>query len=250
MGRLSVRSINEYAYMFYKLQSGGYEAFYNEFFSNSKAGQADSEFFTSKEKKDITNKEKMSEFISDNFMSEWYSDYIPSFDEYDDSITKYSNLEKGTEYGNQNYYDNSILDDPFIKELEKNNTVMDILIQNGEVIENMTSDNDYIEGCPSFYAQNVQFDVQGTSSQGYPRRNYKGKFKQRIRQTNVSVGDPVLGRTWSQKTVEHLDNGLTRVTYGGDNGLKLLRNNKGEIVEIIKPSSPPNQPIKAVLRRY
>lgn len=81
-------------------------------------------------------------------------------------------------------------------------------------------------------------------------RNNKGKFKQRIRQTNVSVGDPVLGRTWSQKTVEHLDNGLTRVTYGGDNGLKLLRNNKGEIVEIIKPSSPPNQPIKAVLRRY
>ena len=50
--------------------------------------------------------------------------------------------------------------------------------KNGETVENMTSDNDYIESCPSFYATNVQFDVQGTSSQGYPRRNYKGKFKQ------------------------------------------------------------------------
>ena len=29
-----------------------------------------------------------------------------------------------------------------------------------------TSENDYIEGCPSFKATNVQFDVQGTSSQG------------------------------------------------------------------------------------
>lgn len=52
------------------------------------------------------------------------------------------------------------------------------LFKNGENIENMTSDNDYVESCPSFYATNVQFDVQGTSSQGYPRRNYKGKFKQ------------------------------------------------------------------------
>ena len=52
------------------------------------------------------------------------------------------------------------------------------LFKNGEVVENMTSDNDYIEGCPSFKATNVRFDVQGTSSQGYPRRNYKGKFKQ------------------------------------------------------------------------
>lgn len=35
----------------------------------------------------------------------------------------------------------------------------------------------YIQGCPSFIAKNIEFDVQGTSSQGYPRRNYKGKFK-------------------------------------------------------------------------
>lgn len=35
----------------------------------------------------------------------------------------------------------------------------------------------YLTGCPSFRAIGASFDVQGTSSQGYPRRNYKGKFK-------------------------------------------------------------------------
>jgi hypothetical protein len=36
---------------------------------------------------------------------------------------------------------------------------------------------DYMYGCPSFKAVGASFDVQGTSSQGYPRRNFKGKFK-------------------------------------------------------------------------
>lgn len=35
----------------------------------------------------------------------------------------------------------------------------------------------YLCGAPSFEASAAEFDVQGTSSQGYPRRNYKGKFK-------------------------------------------------------------------------
>ena len=39
-------------------------------------------------------------------------------------------------------------------------------------------DLDYMTGCPSFKAVGAQFDVQGTSSQGYPRRNFKGKFKE------------------------------------------------------------------------
>jgi hypothetical protein len=38
-------------------------------------------------------------------------------------------------------------------------------------------DHSYLCGAPSFTATSVEFDVQGTSSQGYPRRNYKGKFK-------------------------------------------------------------------------
>lgn len=43
--------------------------------------------------------------------------------------------------------------------------------------QKLITDVEYIRGCPSFNATAVEFDVQGTSSQGYPRRNYKGKFK-------------------------------------------------------------------------
>lgn len=38
-------------------------------------------------------------------------------------------------------------------------------------------DATYLCGAPSFNATSIEFDVQGTSSQGYPRRNFKGKFK-------------------------------------------------------------------------
>ena len=37
-----------------------------------------------------------------------------------------------------------------------------------------------------FHAQNVELDVQGTSSQGYPRRNYKLKLKEKISKNDVS----------------------------------------------------------------
>lgn len=40
-----------------------------------------------------------------------------------------------------------------------------------------SSDEMYMHSCPSFHATNVDLNVQGTSSQGYPRRNYKAKFK-------------------------------------------------------------------------
>lgn len=52
------------------------------------------------------------------------------------------------------------------------NPTLDKLYNEGKV-----SDEEYLRGCPSFYAGSAEFDVQGTSSQGYPRRNYKGKFK-------------------------------------------------------------------------
>ncbi len=46
--------------------------------------------------------------------------------------------------------------------------------ENGELV---LTNHDYMCGCPSFKAVGASFDVQGTSSQGYPRRNFKGKFK-------------------------------------------------------------------------
>jgi hypothetical protein len=35
----------------------------------------------------------------------------------------------------------------------------------------------YYTHSPSFFAEKVDINVQGTSSQGYPRRNYKTKYK-------------------------------------------------------------------------
>ena len=79
------------------------------------------------------------------------------------------------------YYD--VTDDaeerlPFKKGMKKDlnvtfvNPALDRAYAKGEI-----TDEQYLTGCPSFTATRAQFDVQGTSSQGYPRRNFKGKFK-------------------------------------------------------------------------
>ena len=67
---------------------------------------------------------------------------------------------------------------PFVKDGKRKvnvtfvNPTLDRAYERGEI-----TDEQYLTGSPSFTATNVPFDVQGTSSQGYPRRNYKGKFK-------------------------------------------------------------------------
>ena len=43
--------------------------------------------------------------------------------------------------------------------------------------EGLITEDEYLAHCPSFYAENVDINVQGTSSQAYPRRNFKTKFK-------------------------------------------------------------------------
>ena len=48
----------------------------------------------------------------------------------------------------------------------------------------------------NFHCQNVELDVQGTSSQGYPRRNYKLKTKKKIDETNVNWKLPFRFETW------------------------------------------------------
>ena len=135
LSMLSNRSVNEYAYMFYKLQTEGYTGFYNDFFSDVHAGKGNPEIITPQVREVITNKKKMDDFITDNFMTEWYSDFIQNYDEYDDVITEYTDEEKKTEYKEQSYIDSAILEDPLIKKLEENNTVMDTITQNDEVVE-------------------------------------------------------------------------------------------------------------------
>ena len=53
------------------------------------------------------------------------------------------------------------------------NPALDRALENGDIDEWY-----YYTHCPSFKATAVDIDVQGTSSQGYPRRNYKTKFKE------------------------------------------------------------------------
>ena len=44
--------------------------------------------------------------------------------------------------------------------------------------DGVITEDEYLASCPSFYARKVDINVQGTSSQAYPRRNFKTKFKQ------------------------------------------------------------------------
>ena len=50
----------------------------------------------------------------------------------------------------------------------------------------------YYTHCPSFYAEKVDLNVQGTSSQKYPRRNYKLKYKS-AKDTWVYTQGPLTG---------------------------------------------------------
>lgn len=43
--------------------------------------------------------------------------------------------------------------------------------------DGVITEEEYLAGSPSFYAEGVDINVQGTSSQAYPRRNFKTKFK-------------------------------------------------------------------------
>ena len=83
------------------------------------------------------------------------------------------------------------------------NTILDKMYQNGELEElaikdkllsSDTTDGEakaaavklyYKHHCPSFIAKNIDFTVQGTSSEFYPRRNYKIKTKVKANVTST-----------------------------------------------------------------
>lgn len=56
--------------------------------------------------------------------------------------------------------------------IEFTNPVADYLLETGQI-----TPYEYYTHCPSYVADNVDLNVQGTSSQKYPRRNFKTKFK-------------------------------------------------------------------------
>ena len=131
---LSSKTINEYSYLFYMLQNEGYIGFYNDFFSDIHAGKGNPLAIPIDGDK-LNNKQVMDDFILENFMNDWYSDYINNYDEYNEIITEYNMEGKKEKYNNYSYIDSSILEDPLIIELELNNTVNDIIMQDGNKIE-------------------------------------------------------------------------------------------------------------------
>ncbi len=135
LSMLSNKSINEYAYLTYKLQVEGYQQFYNDFFSSVHAGKGNPSFITEQEKTRILDKPQMDDFITNHFMTEWYSDFISGYDEYDSIIAEYMDSDKKESFQEEEYFDPTILEDEFIKELEEKNTVEDTITQNEEVVE-------------------------------------------------------------------------------------------------------------------
>jgi len=67
--------------------------------------------------------------------------------------------------------------------IEFTNPVADYKLSAGEI-----TPFQYYTHCPSFVADNVELNVQGTSSQKYPRRNFKAKFK-KAKNWNYTQGE-------------------------------------------------------------
>ena len=86
------------------------------------------------------------------------------------------------------------------------NPYLDYLWEHNELdTETAKAEWKYIKGCPSYHAEGVDLNVQGTSSQGYPRRNYKAKFKKAM-VWNYTNG-PLAGKSLLEKN--KLSNGDT-----------------------------------------
>lgn len=64
----------------------------------------------------------------------------------------------------------------------------------------LISKEEYLSKCPSFKATKAELDVQGTSSQGYPRRNYKCKLKNSGQYSHEAFKDDPSFELW------HMDN--------------------------------------------
>jgi hypothetical protein len=73
------------------------------------------------------------------------------------------------------YYKVEKDEDATIVDIEFVNPTLDYKFNMGQYNE-----NEYLHKAPSFKATNVIFNVQGTSSQKYPRKNFKAKFKNSI----------------------------------------------------------------------
>ena len=128
--KLSGNSINEYAYLFYKLLTLGQENFYRDFFSDVKAGQADPCFLA-----DAKKNNDIDDIVMNNFITEWYSEFVPNYDEYDEIIEEANSTSKKDGFDQTTYFNQDILNEELIVNLEENYCVNDILKQGEQEIE-------------------------------------------------------------------------------------------------------------------
>lgn len=83
-------------------------------------------------------------------------------------------------------------DEGWTVNIDFTNPYLDYLWTNGLITE-----QEYVKGCPSYAAKGIDLNVQGTSSQGYPRRNYKAKFKKATEW--VYTNGPLEGKSLLEK---------------------------------------------------
>lgn len=78
------------------------------------------------------------------------------------------------------------------------NPALDYALSKGEIDEAY-----YKKHAPSFSAENVTINVQGTSSQKYPRKNFKGKFKKakNWKCTHEKIEDPSLSKFYMNDNI-------------------------------------------------
>lgn len=103
------------------------------------------------------------------------------------------------------------------------NPVLDRALETGEISEWY-----YYTHSPSFFAKGVDINVQGTSSQGYPRRNYKTKYK-KAKQWYFTKG-PLAGRAMTQSW--YFDNNTLKAidpdTVDINTAVPPIKQNEGE----------------------
>ena len=143
---LSSLTINQYSFLFYKLQHLGPINFYNYFFHEKRTGSRDKDNIDIDMEQTIptilnTNIKDYDLFVRKHFIIDYYSEYIENYEEYNTIISNYKEKTKKSYNQSFEYFDKEILNDELIKKLEEEHTVQDILTQNNQTI---TQKNEFV----------------------------------------------------------------------------------------------------------
>ncbi len=114
IGRTTYR---EYIYWFYKMQRCGKEEFYKNFFSGFMAGRRNkTDFYDESDKEKLRDYRVIEQIIDENFVTNYYDQLIPHYDEYNEDIREYSSSSQGDVV--IPYFDEGILRDEIVQRLD------------------------------------------------------------------------------------------------------------------------------------